>query len=72
MLFVNTCQTNQLNGDIKSWCIMDSETRYVWIFEVYCGVNIRVPGIKGSKRVRLCKVQIWYIDYYVGWKLEVI
>ena len=34
---------------IKIWCFTDSVSRYVWTFEVYCGANKRVPGIKGSK-----------------------
>jgi hypothetical protein len=35
---------------IKVWCLTDSELRYMWNFEVYCGANKGVPGIKGSKR----------------------
>ena len=35
---------------IKVWCLTDSQARYVWTFEVYCGANKGVPGIKGSKR----------------------
>ena len=35
---------------IKVRCLTDSEARYVWTFEVYCGSKKGVPGIKGSKR----------------------
>lgn len=35
---------------IKVWCLTDSTSRYVWTFDVYCGANKGVPGIKGSKK----------------------
>ena len=35
---------------IKVWCLTESVSRYVWTFEVNCGPNKGVPGIKGSKK----------------------
>ena len=35
--------------EFKTWCLKDSELRYVWTFEIYCGANKRILGIKDFK-----------------------